>query len=232
MSNPKTPPPLASAAPTLSYETPLDLSMPPQRPVPLDDGPFEKFGGAFTVRKQQWVGKVLMSPKAFYLVKMNRHQATGAGVGGIAGVLIQQAIQGNDESDVRTCSVSELPAPIRSVLDPKGKLAARDVIVLPRDAVRKLTTSYWRGIVVDIGQEQFGLAPTPFRGAKRRRQLVALGWPLNTDMTPTAEPMHGRGFNRNPNAPKKRMAMWKRVVMILGAILLFGIVVLAQVLKN
>jgi hypothetical protein len=70
-------------------------------------------------------------------------------------------------------------------------------------------------IAVDCGTERFSLTTNFFKG-KIRQSFTDAGWPLNEQMTPTAAPLHGKGFNRPEGMPApKTMSTAKRVLLIL-----------------
>src|SRR6476469_8359238 len=97
----------------LSYAAPAGTTT---QPVPDDNGPFLRVCRYYTIRQSgfavsdsRWSGRVIVSPRAFYLLKASRGSAGMAG--GLLGMAITVALDGH--SATRTCGVLELPEPVR-----------------------------------------------------------------------------------------------------------------------
>ena len=212
----------------LSYASPVD-----QAPVAIehDEGPFMKIGGQFSVPGGKWTGMTIASPKVLYMLKGSKQaSATAYHLGGLAGALIQQAFAKDD--DVRTCTVGELPEPVRMMLDRKGKKAAKDAIVLPRAAINHVKVGSFNNVLtVRLDPDKFTLNRGLFSGKKIRRFLGENGWTLDQELTPTAAAMHGRGLGRTFEEMEKRKPNTvKRVAMATFGILLIIAVIVARIL--
>jgi len=143
----------------------------------------------------------------------------------LAGGLIAMAAAGTHD-DTRTCFVGELPPAVRAFADPKGKLQAKDAIVLPRESLNYVKLSGGL-LTADCGPDRFKLTTSLFKG-KLRKFLSENGWRLNETLTPTLAPVHGRGFGRTEaSPPPKPMNIGVRILLILLAIILIvGVIAL------
>ncbi|HET6250728.1 MAG TPA: DUF4339 domain-containing protein, partial [Tepidisphaeraceae bacterium] len=112
-----------------------------------DTGPFLKISSQFNVPGGRWMGPAVVSPQAFYLLKVGRAQRQSGG--GLAGALISMAMQGND--DVRSCGLNDLSPAVRNFLDPKARHQARDVVVLPRQTIRRIEIGFNNVMRVWVG---------------------------------------------------------------------------------
>lgn len=198
-----------------------------------DEGPFMKIGSQFTVLGTRWSGTTIASPKAIYLMKSAKASSAAAyGVGGLAGVLIQHALSKDD--DVRTCLVGELPEPVRLKLDPKGKKAAKDAVVLPCGAIRHVKAGSFNNVLtVHIGGDKFTMDRGLFSGGKLKRFLTENGWTLNQELTPTAAAVHGKALGRTFEEMEKRKPnMFKRVALITAGILLIILVIVLRIIAG
>lgn len=179
----------------LQYAAPVVNPLPV---IPHDDGPFFKVGSYFTVPgSKRWIGVSVVSPRAFYLLKIRRQQSGAAyGIGGIGAMLIASAFTTAD--DTRTCDLNDVPYPVRMALDPKSKRKAGDVIILPKGAIRFIKPGGGLNatIAVHVGGEKFIVNRGLFSGGAVRQFLTGTGWALNQELVPTAPPMHGHGFGR------------------------------------
>lgn len=196
--------------------------------LPDDPGPFEMVGKATVAG---WTGRAAASPLAFYFVKVaraqNSHFAYG---GGLFGALLSEAFKKPD-ADVRTCSLAELPAGARDFLDPKGKLAARDVVVLPKGAVRlvkfaRVNNQY----TVTAGADAFPVTTGMFSKGKARQTLAQMGWTLDQEVMATAPPIHGASFGRSdPSEVPTGPSRGRRLLYVVIAILILVAVIWLQV---
>jgi hypothetical protein len=211
--------------PTLNYATPAGLApMPLVRPTLRDDqGPFLHVGRAFHTGRARWNGTAIVSPHAFYLLKRSQHQTYYGG--GILGALIAAAMTSAD--DTRTCYLGELPPAVRAQFDPKGKRLDRDVIVLPREAVRLLKPGAINSVFnVHAGYDKVVVYASLFRKGKIKRFLAENGWYLNQEVIPSAPPIHGFGFGRYPGGPGPRsggMSGAAVALLVLGVLLIIAI---------
>lgn len=220
-------PGFAPPGPTLSYATPAGLApMPVARPtLPNDEGPFIYVGGRFHTGRARWSGKSIASPQAFYLLKASQQQNYHGG--GLIGALIVAAMSQAD--DTRTCYVGELPPAVRAELDPKGKRLDRDVIVLPRQAIRLLKPAVINNVFhVYAGYEKITVDAGLFRKGKVKRFLAEHGWDLNQELIPTVAPIHGFGFGRYPGGPGPRrggLTGFSAALLIIVVLFIIGIAI-------
>jgi hypothetical protein len=228
--------PVIAAAPVpgqpiqLAYAAPTDVAIPV---IGHDEGPFLKLGKIFSVPGGRWTGMAIVSPRAVYLMKVSKARSSAAyGVGGLAGILIAQAFSKAD--DVRTCSMTDLPHPVRTALDPKGKRSKCDAIVLPRDAVSRVKKGSMNNLIAfHLGADRFGITTGLFSGGKIKRFMTESGWVLNHDLTPTADPIHGVGLGREFHEMGKRgPGAAKRVIYAIVGVLLFILVVYLRTLRH
>jgi hypothetical protein len=180
---------------TLAYAVPAGAT---RQPLPQDEGPFLKVGksysiltGGFAIKNSRWVGATIVSPHAFYLLK-RRHPLS---FGGTFGVTRQSLF--DPHRDTRTCGITELPESVRHVFEPRGRKMNIDVIVLPRETVRRVKAGWNNLVTIYCGNERFTISRSIFRGGAIRRFLREGGWPVGQEVTPTAEPIHGKGFGLN-----------------------------------
>jgi hypothetical protein len=199
----------------------IPISAPPAPMQMTDDaGPFVRMGNTFSrTGAGRYIGNVVASPNAFYILKLRRNNSNSYHVGGLVGMLVATAFQSEDDS--RSCSLGELPMAVRSELDPKSKYAEKDVIVLPRGAVSLVKASSWTGIKVECGPDTFNLTPRAFKGKSTREFLTSNGWKLNEPMMPTMAAIHGSNFNRPAGfVPSKKKGVMARLALILLAIVI------------
>ena len=215
----------------LAYASPV---VPEAPQLEHDEGPFQRIGKTFAVPGgNKWVGVTIASPKAVYLMKVSQQMSGAAyGLGGIAGALLQKAFTNPD--DVRTCAVADLPEPVRQALDRKNKRAAKDAIVLPREAIHFAKVgSITNVLALSIGSEKFSLDSGLFAGGKIRRFLQANGWTLNQELTATAAPIHGRSLGRTfEEAQKKKPNVVAKVVLGVFGALLIILYIFARVMNR
>src|SRR5689334_4521694 len=102
-------------------------------------GFYRQIGHGFTVEKAKWVGPVIASPEALYLLKRQRQSTAtiaGAAAGGLIGGLIVGAISAalQKPDETRSCKYYEIPDEVRAHPDwpVKKQKADVDVIVLPK----------------------------------------------------------------------------------------------------
>jgi hypothetical protein len=224
------PAPAGGAPVQLAYASPV-----PEGAIAIehDEGPFMKIGGQFSVPGGKWTGMTIASPRAFYMLKGSRQSsATAYHLGGIAGALIQQAFASDD--DVRTCTVGELPEPVRLMLDRKGKKVAKDAIVLPRDAINHVKVGSFNNVLtVRLDPDKFSLNRGLFSGKKIRRFLSENGWTLDQELAPTAAPMHGRGLGRTfEEMQKRKPSTLKRVALATFGIMLIIVIIVLRILAG
>jgi hypothetical protein len=178
-----------------------------------DSGPFEPLGGQFSCNKAGWFGKAVASPTAIYLLKKTKNNQ-GYG-GGLVGVMLTAALAKEDK--LSTCTVGDLPEPVRVQLDPKGKLGKKDVVIIPKATVSMVKGGGWNNsLKIQAGSDTFTIATSLFSMFAKPRALRAMGWELNTALTPTAAPVHDmRSEAERATADKP---MWQKVLLVIGAI--------------
>ncbi|HEX8913049.1 MAG TPA: hypothetical protein VF796_11865 [Humisphaera sp.] len=186
-----------------------------------DVGPFRSVGSSFTVAGGRWIGLAFASPVAIYLLK-NRPEASQANPTSPEG-LLALAVSGVARAydDVRTCSVAELPAAVRAHVDPRDRYGRRSVIVLPRQAARRVR-GWPLGVTldVDLPGESVTLHTWFFRTGGVRRFLRSHGWPVDRAVEPTCGPIHGEGMGRLVPRPAKPPSRQLGVRVFYGLLLL------------
>jgi hypothetical protein len=178
----------------LAYANP-GLMPSPLASVPDDHGPFLVLGSAFFVPGGFWHGPAVASPLGIYLVKLH---CDGRGYFEFRtfGGFLEQALAPRPD-DVRTCAIQDLPSNLRRTLDPKNNLLTADVIVLPRQAIRRLEAGWFNNTVnVHLGEEVFLIRRSIFARSTIRKFLAENGWILDREISPTAEPIHGENLGR------------------------------------
>ena len=204
--------PMPPAAPTL-ITTAADTGASPLAIVADDAGPFFKLASMFTIPDDgRWTGTAVGSPRAIYLLKKNKSRHYGHG--GLLIILIAAAVRTG--KDIRTCALPDLPQPVRDALDPKGKSWKKDVIVLPRDAIRLIKLGALGTLTVQIGPESFAINGGLFAGKKNRELLEQLGWSLDQETFAAGQPIHGPGFGRTFEEIQQRRKSARRRALFAG----------------
>jgi hypothetical protein len=213
------PPPAPAPA-----RTPGEDPVTPESVAAGDVGPFLKLSERFSIRGGSWwQGWVFVSPRAFYLIKLD--VAAGPGLGSELEMLLARALSRYD--DVRSCRVSELPPQVVSELDPLGVCHAKDVIILPREAVSMVAASVWAGgVVVHCGRQKFVLVVERLALGGARAIVTEMGWAFGTAIVPTAPAIHGAGYRRegpgrNPMAPTLLIRIAYGVATVAGILLMY-----------
>jgi hypothetical protein len=186
-----------------------------------DAGPFLKVGYA-TVDGMS--GPAIVSPRAFYLLKAA--EAAGGQGGGLARALLNEAFKRSGR-DLRSGSIEQMPQAVQRELDPKSKLAGRDIVVLPKGAVGRVAVPRLNNqVTVHLGQERFPVITGVFSLGKIRTFLGEHGWPVNTDVQVTETAAHGAGLGREPGtAASAGTPLWVRILLVIVALGLFAAVV-------
>lgn len=84
------------------------------------------------------------------------------------------------KDDFRTCTVADLPAPMRAWLDPDGARSAKDVIVLPREVVRSIWMPAASGTLrISLGGVTVSTLTNTLRNGPLRKFLALHGWAFN-----------------------------------------------------
>jgi hypothetical protein len=185
-------------------------------PIAAEVGPFRRISDIFQTPGGAWVGAVIASPLAIYLLKARERLISDHNL-----IKLAQMI-GSDRIDpMRTCAVRELPKPIRQVLDPWGYEPNRDVIVLPRLAVSRVRWVIWAWrdarIRVVCGGDEFTFnRPGIFSGDKRF--LLENSWILNTALSPSVLPIHGEFVGLPAGIPIRRRSLGRRMWYLLVAL--------------
>lgn len=187
-----------------------------------DAGPFEQLGGQFTCNKARWMGKAVASPVAIYLLKLSKNNHAYGG--GIAGVLLATALAKDDK--LSTCTAEDLPPAIRKALDPKNKKGKKDVVIIPKVTVSYVKAGGWSGTIkVNAGADKFAVSTGLFRMFSRPKVLAAMGWTLNTELSPTVAPVHD--MRSEEERAKSDRPLWLKILLVAGAALLvIGYIVL------
>ena len=189
-----------------------------------DTGPFEHLGSSFKCNSSLWRGKAVASPIAFYLLKSARnHHSHG---GGLVGALLASALAKDD--GLSTCTAADLPAPARAVLDPKQKLSSKEVIIIPKPTVSLVKAPRMNNVItIRAGADKFAISTNLFRIFAKPRALAAMGWTLNTALTPTAAPVHDTRTEAERAASVK--PLWKKILLIAAAILILIAVIALRI---
>lgn len=217
--------PLAPAGPTrIDYAVPGEVAaaLPSTTYLPrADDGPFLTLGHRFNPGTRDWRGRAIASPRAIYLLKVRLHTRRSP-IG-----YVQVALA--DPDDLRTCRVADLPDAVQSALDPRGRLAHRDVIVVARECVGRVSLSRVDNYVrVRIGPDRMTVFTWPFRGIWIGRFLRANGWAVNQTVVATAAPTFGFGYGRSEPPPSE--SMWDILRRL--AYLAFGVLLILAILAK
>jgi hypothetical protein len=184
-----------------------------------DVGPFLKVARSYSFSMlDQWSGAVYASPVAFYLVKGVK-QSAGRQFG-LLGMALAAATERPD--DIRSCRISELPEPVRKQLEHWLKTDF-DVIVLPKAAIHRVSSTWYGRVRIDCGENRFNLTSSLLRGGKIRRFLRENGWTLNQEVQVTSAPVHGASVGRSEEDPAQAAPQaWQRLayaaIVILAAI--------------
>jgi hypothetical protein len=140
--------------------------------------------------------------------------------------MISAALDRGDDG-LSTCKAEDLPGPARAALDPRQKLGAADVVVIPRATVGLVKSASFNNVItVRAGAETFKLNTGLFRLWKTPRQFAELGWVLNQEVVPTAAPVHDM---RAPGAPPPKPPLHPAVrvlLIVLSFAALAGVVAL------
>ena len=165
---------------------------------------------------------MVVSERAVYLLKAGVVQpnAHGGVLGGLAGALVQAAMSpATTPDDLRTCRLFDLSGPVQAEMDPKKKYLAKDVIVLPKESVRRVKVPAFNNAVeVFSGGDRFVLLTPMFRNGKVRRSFTEMGWTINREVQPVAAPMHARGLGGAGDPPPNALNIWVRILLVLLAV--------------
>jgi hypothetical protein len=146
---------------------------------------YRKIGHAFAVGKAKWMGAVIASPEAIYLLKQTRfNAAAAAGMhGGLLGALvvgaIAKALEKPDET--KSCKYFQLPPEVHGHPDwpaKKQKLDV-DVIVLPKAFVQNMRhPRFTNELKLTAAGIDYKIEYTLFRGKKVKAFLADAGWAM------------------------------------------------------
>jgi hypothetical protein len=192
-----------------------------------DQGPFEYLGRQFSCNGTGWIGKAIASPVAIYLLKSakNSHQYGG----GVVGILLASALSKDD--GMSTCIAADLPPLVRSQLDPKNKLSAKDVVIVPKATVSFVKATGWNNqVAINAGADKFKIATNLLRMFAKPRALRHMGWTLNAPLTPTAAPIHDTRTTEERITQQK--PFWIKVLALLGAIGLIILIILLRIIAD
>jgi hypothetical protein len=193
-----------------------------------DAGPFEYLGRQFSCNKAGWFGKAVASPVAVYLLKASKNNQ-GYG-GGLIGVMLAAALAKDD--GLSTCFASDLPEPIRKLLDAKGKLGRKDVVIVPRATVSFVKAGGWNNSIhLEAGADKFKISTSLFNMFARPRAMTRMGWDLNKRLQPVAAPVH------DMRAPEERAAvtgkpLWIKMLLVAGAIAIVILVIVLRIMAE
>jgi len=171
----------------------------PVPPLPDDPGPFLKIGTTFYLDGQEWVGRTVATPAAFYLLKGRSLQGIH-----VSGDLLLSAVKTTlgmltrNRADIQTCTLGELPAGVRNQLDPKGKRhPGTSIVIARRDAIGHVQVpKIYNVIRLLLGGRRVSVVTSWFGVRKVGRWLAGHGWVLNQPVQPTETPIHGADFRR------------------------------------
>lgn len=105
------------------------------------------------------------------------------------------------------------------------------MIILPRDAVSRVTLRVWYGLMkVTVGDDGFTIYPPTFSRRRTIKFLAENGWVLNQDLNPIAPPIHAAGYRRQPGTTGGR-SMWLRVLYGIIAAAILAAIVLSHLLR-
>ena len=201
-----------------------------------DEGPFHRIGNQFRVLGRGWSGPVVVSPKAFYLLKVSRVGGPQAGVAGAHG-MVAGALTGAASAlwsaaieipeDTRTCGLADLPLQVRRELDPDQKSPSRDVIVIKQEAVSLVSVPRVNNaITLHVGGYKVWIAIRLFGAGQVSRKLDELGWTPNSARDPSEMPSFGQGFGRPADAAKPEdLSVLTRVLYAVLALVLAAVAV-------
>ncbi len=197
-----------------------------------DAGPFVTLGRAFNCNKSRWIGSSVISPTAIYLLKKSKNNSSSyhAYGGGLVGAMLSSALSKEDQ--LATCTAADLPDSIRAQLDPKKKLAAKSVIIIPLTTVSMVATKRFIGsLTFFVGADKFVATSRSFRFSSTLKKISALGWSLNTDLNPTDAPVHDTRSDEERANPTRR-PLWQRILLTIGAILLILLLIAIRILAR
>lgn len=178
------------------------------------------------------MGPVIASPLAIYMVKNSRPSRHIQGGGGLIGALIVALVAAalskvfSKEDGIVTCTNEDLPPAVKLFLYPKGKMATKNVVVIPRTTVSFVKTSKWNNaITFTAGTDAFIANTSLLMMWRRQRQMAEFGWPLNQTIIPEAEAVHD---TRPPELRpvKNPSRMWRTIGIAVLAVLILAIVVM------
>jgi len=85
------------------------------------------------------------------------------------------------DDGLSTCFAADLPDPVRASLDPKGKLAKKNIVIVPRETVSLVKGGGWNNsLTVVAGRDNFKIATSLFSMFAKPKALTRMGWTLNT----------------------------------------------------
>ena len=230
ISNP-TPEPNPELVPELIPDFTPDELVPIANPlfaIRDDAGPFLQLGQFFSCNKTRWIGPTFASATAIYLLKKAKN-TSGYG-GGLAGALLASALGKDDQ--LTTCTAADLPDPIRNQLAPKKKLAAKPVVIIPLSTISLVTPKRWSNqILLNVGSDTFTLSTRSFRYSSTVKKLAALGYTLNTPLTPTDAPVHDARTEEERTAPPQGPTIF-RILKIAGAVALILAIIILRILAH
>lgn len=171
----------------------------PPPPLADDPGPFRKLGTTFYLDGQEWVGRAVASPTAFYLLKTRSLEGVKVGPDlALSLVATATKLLLRDRPDIRTCTLAEVPRGVRAQLDPKAKRTTGTVVVVRKAAVQFVNVpKIYNVITLRMGEQRVSVVTSWFGVRKAGRWLAEHGWVLNEQLTPTEAPIHGAGFRRS-----------------------------------
>jgi hypothetical protein len=148
-------------------------------------GYYRKIGNSFNVNKAKWLGSVIASPEALYLLKEARQSAAAAaGVhGGLIGALVVGAISAamQKPDETRSCNYFQLPQEVRDHPDWPVKKQKKDVdvIVLPKQYVEGMRHPRFGNLIkLTAAGLNYSIEYTLFRGKAVKNFLTQAGWKI------------------------------------------------------
>jgi hypothetical protein len=210
---------------------------PPFR-VGADPGPFRLIARQFHVNGHWYGGRVVASDQAIYLLKAswtNRGALIPSLFGGLLGRLIFTWVMGPSGPPDRlwSCRTTELTGPLRQLLDPAGKHAERDVIVLARQSVPLVEASAWTGrLEAYVGRERFAIPVGRLGLGDVKRVMEAGGWSFDRPRPTTAAPSFRVGTDEHDagehGSPFRRRLLGTLVGVVIAGLALVRIYGMAR----
>jgi hypothetical protein len=155
---------------------------------------FRKVGGRYVLDGENWVGSVIASTDALYILKRFRPggvSSAGIGVvaGAIGGAILGALTSGEDKArpQPHTCTYGELPLEIREhpewPVPPRLRRmhtnAKTSVVIIPKASIEQIRNLSWSNLMsVKNPMVRLVIDYIPFTGGTKRKHLRAMGYPV------------------------------------------------------